>query len=286
MHKRYTAPILFVILFLVPFTVAAGPPYITDDPEPLQRHHGEFLVASQILNAIDRFSIVLPGVEFNFGLTDNVMSHLIVPFILSKPDSHVATFSPGDVELGLKFRFFNETNLLPQIGTFPHLEIPIGDSAKGAGSGSVEVFIPVWFQKEFGPWTTYGGGGLWVQIAQGSTDFCLFGWEIQRELGKKLTLGAKLFATTGSFESARAQIGLNVGGSFDFSNAHHTLFSIGREIKGSDKFLMYLAYQLTFGGLTGKKGLNFKKFCGYPSKDPMRENDASIYEKCIGRFYR
>jgi hypothetical protein len=246
MQTRFSIPLLFAIIFFIPRAGSAGPPFLTDDPEPLLRRHCEFYIAPQILNAVNQLSLLLPGVEFNEGLTDDVMAHIIVPFILTKQDSQQGMFSLGDVELGLKYRFIEESNLFPQIGIFPHLEIPTGDSSKGAGSGAAQVFIPIWVQKSFGPWTTYGGGGLWHQFSPGIRDFWFFGWEIQRDLSEKLTLGTEFFATTGSFESVRAETGFNVGGSYDFSDAHHLLFSIGREFRGPNTFLMYLAYQLTF----------------------------------------
>ena len=138
------------------------------------------------------------------------------------------------------------SDILPQIGIFPHLEIPTGDSSRSAGSGAFELFIPLWVQWNFGYWTTYGGGGIWHQFSSGNNDFWFFGWEIQHDFSETLTLGGELFLTTGSFGSASAEAGFTVGGSYDFSNAHHLLFSLGREVKGPDKFLLYLAYQLTF----------------------------------------
>ncbi len=151
MQTRFSKSILPAIIFFMPFASWAGPPFLTDDPEPLLKRHCEFYIAPQILNAIDRLSVVLPGFEFNYGLTNDVMAHVIVPLVLTKPDSQLATFSLGDIELGVKYRFLEETEWLPQIGTFPHLEIPTGDSSKAVGSGAVEAFIPLWFQKTFGP---------------------------------------------------------------------------------------------------------------------------------------
>jgi hypothetical protein len=230
----------------VPRLASGGPPFFTDDPEPLFRRHAEFLIAPQILNAIDRISLLVPGVEFNYGLTNDIMTHIIVPLVVTKLDSAQAAFSLGDVELGLKYRFIEESDRFPQVGLFPHLEIPTGDSSKNAGPGAFEAFLPVWVQKSFGPWTTYGGGGLWLQFSSGSPHFWFFGWEIQRDVSERLMLGAELFGTTGSFESTSAEIGFNIGGSFDFSKSHHALFSLGRDVSGPNTFLLYLAYQLTF----------------------------------------
>ncbi len=245
--KNFLQVSLIILLVTgIPHRVYGGPPFLTDDPEPLKRRHAEFLIAPQIINAIDRLAILAPGAEFNYGLTDNLMSHLIVPLVLTKPNGARAAFSLGDMELGLKYRIRDESDRFPQTGVFPHLEIPVGDSSRGAGSGSFEVFAPIWVQKSSGPWTTYGGGGVWLQFSSGIPYFWFFGWELQRNVSGQLMLGAELFAATGSFESASAEIGFNIGGSFDFSESHHALFSLGRDVLGSTTFVLYFAYQLTF----------------------------------------
>ena len=236
------------LLFLIAFWMAAraGPPFLTDDPEPLPYRHGEALIAPQILNEVGRLSIVLPGIEVNYGVAPEVMAHVIVPFLLTKQDSVQGQFGLGDIELGVKYRFFKETDAIPQAGTFPHVEIPTGDSSKAAGSGSWELFVPLWLQKSFGPWTTYGGGGFWIQLKSGSHDFWFFGWELQRDISWRLMLGAELFCNTGSFTDNRTETGFNAGGVFNFTKDHHLLFSAGRDFSGPNTFLMYLAYQLTF----------------------------------------
>jgi hypothetical protein len=53
--------------------------------------------------------------------------------------------------------------------------------------------VPLWAQKSFGPWTTYGGGGVTFVSAPGYRNFPYAGWLVQRDLGKKLTLGTEVF---------------------------------------------------------------------------------------------
>ncbi len=45
---------------------------------------------------------------------------------------------------------------------YPLLEAPTGDAARGRGTGRTHAFVPLWVQKDFGDWTTYGGGGYWI----------------------------------------------------------------------------------------------------------------------------
>ena len=41
------------------------------------------------------------------------------------------------------------------------LELPTGNESRGLGEGRLHAFLPVWIQKSFADWTTYGGGGYW-----------------------------------------------------------------------------------------------------------------------------
>ena len=63
--------------------------------------------------------------------------------------------------------------------------------------GSTWYKVPLWAQKSWGPWTTYGGGGetLFDHAAHaiGYQNFPFAGWLLQRDIGKKLTLGGEVF---------------------------------------------------------------------------------------------
>ncbi len=56
------------------------------------------------------------------------------------------------------------------VGVFPFLEVPTGDEALGLGAGHYRGYLPVWFQKSSGDWTTYGGGGYWINHGNGTLD--------------------------------------------------------------------------------------------------------------------
>jgi hypothetical protein len=41
----------------------------------------------------------------------------------------------------------------------PH--VPTGNAERGLGTGHTHGFMPLWLQKSFGKWLTYGGG-YWI----------------------------------------------------------------------------------------------------------------------------
>ncbi len=146
----------------------AGPPYATDDPEPVEFRHWEIYVASQASRTPNGWSGTLPFLDVNYGAFPNVHLHLMVPFAFVRPRHEPRQYGYGDTELGAKVRFIQETAWVPQIATFPTIELPSGNEDRGLGAGHVQTFLPLWLQKSAGPWTTYGGGGYWVNPGEGT----------------------------------------------------------------------------------------------------------------------
>jgi hypothetical protein len=80
------------------------------------------------------------------------------------------------------------------------------------------------------------------------------GWQVQREIAKWLTLGAEIFYTTPTTEGGEHQVGYNIGGSLNFTENHHLIFSGGTDIHGPNLSRYYIAYLLTWGPPETKNG--------------------------------
>ena len=242
-------PLLATMIVLVGAAqlVWAGPPFTTDDPEPVEYRHWEIYVASQLEHDKDGWSGTAPHFEVNYGALPNLQLHLIAPLSFNAPSHGPTHFGYGDTEVGAKYRFLEETERVPQAGVFPLVEIPSGDREHGLGSGHAQVFLPLWLQKSFGPWTTYGGGGYWINPGKDNRDWWFTGWLLQREITSALTLGAEVFHETPSEKAGNSDTRLNFGGMYNFSDIYHFLFSAGHTIQGPGGFQAYLAFQVTFG---------------------------------------
>ena len=230
---------------LAPTPARAGPPYATDDPDPVELKHWEFYVATQHAVERDGASGTAPHVELNFGAAPNLQLHLIAPLAYARPTGGPTAFGPSDLELGAKFRFVQEGETVPMVGTFPLVELPTGSALHGLGSGAVRAFIPFWLQKSFGPWSTYGGGGYWLNRGAGNQDYWYVGWQAQRRLSELLALGGEVFYTTADRIGGDGNLRFNLGLVLDLTVHHHVLFSSGRSIVGGTVFQGYCAYQLT-----------------------------------------
>jgi hypothetical protein len=240
-------------LILGPIVTWAGPPFVTDDPEPVEYRHWEIYLASQHAKDKGGWSGTAPHFEVNYGAFPNLQLHLITPFAYIKPNDGSSHYGFGDMELGVKFRFLQETGWLPQVGTFPQIEVPTGNHTRGLGNGRAQVLLPIWFQKSWGPWTSYGGGGYWINPGSENKNYWFTGWLVQRDLSKAVTLGTELFYGTPTVRGEGGRTGFNAGTIINFTDEHHLLFSTGRDIHGQNRFSVYLAYQLTLGPREEKK---------------------------------
>jgi hypothetical protein len=265
-----------LLLSLLSAPVWAGPPFQTDDPEPIDFRHYEFYTLATADGTPVEFDAA-SGIEFNWGALPNVHLHLIIPIATILP-SNDPRFTPagvgpstsglGDIELGIKYRFVQETKRRPMVGTFVMFEVPSGDAARGLGVGKTWYKVPLWAQKSFGPWTTYGGGGETIfNNSPGYRNFPFAGWLVQRDLGKKFTLGAELFYH-GPEGLATAQTRhatmLDVGGYYKFRDPEfQLLFCYGHTIAGQNETYAYLGLYWTWG-----------KKSGAPDKDSAMEKFA------------
>jgi len=247
-HVRLILPVGLIIACVLALSnrAFAGPPFITDDPEPVELHHWEVYLASNYFNNSDGINVTLPHVEANYGALPNLQLHVIAPLELVHPEGGKVQYGYGDTELGVKYRFVQESDYIPMVGTFPLAEISSGDARLGLGNGKTQYFVPLWLQKSFGKWTTYGGAGYWFHPGTGNRDYWFVGWEGQRQITDNFALGAEIFFQTPNAIGAHDVVGFNIGPMIDFSEHVHLLLSAGRDIQGPNRFMYYAAIQWTF----------------------------------------
>ena len=222
----------------------AGPPFQTDDPEPVPFRHYEAYAFGTVDHAGGETFSQIPSFEFNIGAAPNLQLHIVAPGAYLSPHG---AFGAGDIELGAKYRFVDEAAKRPQIGIFPMLEVPTGDSRRGLGNGHTWAKLPVWIQKSRGAWTTYGGVGYEINRAPGMKDSRFAGWLLQRQLSKRLILGSEVFAQSAQDIGGRESTFVDVGGFYNFTPNLSLLFMSGHTVAGESHLVGYLGLYYTWG---------------------------------------
>jgi hypothetical protein len=211
-------------LLLIPAAAAAGPPYDTDDPEPTELHHWEIYNFA----AGDRTEGITggqAGLDLNYGALPGVQLTATLP--LDYETGAGTRISRGDLEVGLKYRFLNREKEGFSVAVFPRLILPT--AGKGFGTGRVQVLLPVWAQKDLGPWSVFGGGGYTINAGAGNRDFWLGGLAVTRTMSRRLLLGGEVTRQGPDTVGVGATTTLGFGGIWSVKAPFSILASAGPE---------------------------------------------------------
>ncbi len=251
MHMTRLPRLLFLLVFLLlPVRrLWAGPPFITDDPVPVPYQHWEYYLSTIGTSAPGQFLFTGPHMEVNYGAAPGLQLHILAPVLTwAGGGGQPVQVGYGDTELGFKLSLVNLKSRKFEIGTFPLVELPTGNAARGLGAEHTQVFVPLWIQKTSSNerWTTYGGAGWWRNPGAGNRNWVYTGWEMQRNTGFGF-LGGEAYTSTANTIGGKASTGFQLGGQIDFSKLQHFIFAAGHTFTGAPTTTWYAGYYLTIG---------------------------------------
>lgn len=246
--RKSDALIVSIFIFITSTAYAGGPPWRTDDPEPVPFKHGEIYLFSTGVFDSGGANGIGPALEFNYGPFANTQFHLILPLAYNAPKNETSYLGYGDTEVGIKYRFVEQTDILPDIGTFPIAEIATGNQSKGLGNGKDQLYLPVWLQKDIGKWSIDAGGGYWINPGAGNKNWTFAGVQVQYNFTDDLFLGAEIFHQTSSTIYSSDYTGIHIGGGIPVIKNYQILFSgdLGNGITSYKHFAYYLGLYHTF----------------------------------------
>jgi len=221
----------------------AGPPFVTDDPEPVAPGGWEINVPFILERTAGKTEMDAPLFDVNYGLPD-VQLKLEFPIEIAHDDGNGTVTGAGDLLLGVKWRFFNNEQSQLQLGIYPQLLLPTGDQARGLGEGRPAFLFPLLAQKSWDKWTLYGNIGFWWQTAAETRNYVYAGVVLEREINERLTLGAELFGNSPKERGSRSEVAFNLGGTCKLNKHINLIFAGGRDIIGDTTAMAYVGLQL------------------------------------------
>jgi hypothetical protein len=237
-----------ILVALVGFAqpAIAGPPYVSDDPEPTDYKHYEIYTFSSGNATRDGRSGEM-GIDFNYGAAPNLQLTATLPAGFESPATGATRLGLSNIELAAKYRFLHQDTFGWDVSVFPRIFLPSASNAVGDQKPS--LLLPIWVQKDWGSgWSTFGGGGCVVN-ADSSKNSCLAGWVVTRKILPKLQLGLELFHQTADSSGTPATSSLGVGVTYDINDTYHVLGYVRRGIQNSaetDQYSWYGALLTTF----------------------------------------
>ncbi len=218
-------PLLAGIALLVTPTVAfAGPPFLTDDPEPTETGHWE--IYGPLMEGEGRGPDYegSAGVEINYGAAPNLQITVGLPVAFAH-DNTGMSWGAGDVAVSAKYRFYHDEAAGLQIAAFPGMTIPT--ASNGMGAGRLTALLPVWFQKDSGKWSVFGGGGYSINPGPGNRDYWTGGLALSRQVSDKLLMGIEADRSGADTVGGKGTISLGIGAIYQLKAPFRLLASGG-----------------------------------------------------------
>lgn len=215
---------LAILILLAAAPAAAGPPYLTDDPEPTDPGHWEIygpLLQSEGFGSDFAGSF---GAEVNYGPVHNVQLTLDLPLAFAQT-SDGWRWGTGDLAASIKYRFYDNKRAGVQVALFPGVTLPT--AGNGLGSGRVSALLPVWAQKDAGPWTVFGGGGYALNPGPGNRNYWEEGLAVSRDFGGGLSGGLELFHHGPDAADSTSETDFGAGAIIPIGGPARLLFSGG-----------------------------------------------------------
>lgn len=203
-----------------PEAAHAGPPFVTDDPEPTDLHKWEIynFVSGTHENGVTSADF---GVDLNYGAVKDVQITATLPL-------HVETGQPvdtGDVELAVKVKFLHqkEGSLVPDLAVFPRVFLPTG-----RGSSRAQVLLPLWAQKDWGKWSLFGGGGYMLNPGPGNRNYPQWGLVLNRQVRAGWQLGLEYYGASRASDDERFIQGVNLATTIHLKGPFSLLGAFGQ----------------------------------------------------------
>ncbi|MDE2212128.1 MAG: hypothetical protein KGJ83_05320 [Betaproteobacteria bacterium] len=250
MNRFFSGAWRVMLLAACPLSVQAGPPFVTDDPEPVDPGRWEVNYALMGTHALGQSGAFLPQVDINYGAAPGVQLHLMPQAGYSAtPDGR--SYAIGNTEVGAKIRLTPEADAEGawMVSVYPLHELSSGNALRTLGPGAGSTYLPVWAQTTRGRWTVYGGGGYWINPGAGRRNAWASGGVVLYRVSERLQLGGEVFAQSAAAGDERGAAGFNLGGSYALGASCSLLFSAGQglaNVAQSNQGSFYLGLQKTY----------------------------------------
>lgn len=220
----------------------AGPPFVTEDPEPPPVGGWEINIPFTLERTPGKTEMDVPLFDLNYGLP-NLQLKVEFPVKLVHQEREGTTAGAGDLGLGVKWRLLNDEQSKFQFGIYPQLTAATGNQARDLGAGGPAFWLPVTAQKSWDKWTLYGNAGYWWQTAAETRNYVFAGTVLEREISARLTLAAELFGNSRTERGGRPDFAFHLGGIWEINPHVNLLFAGGRDIVGDTRAMAYVGLQ-------------------------------------------
>lgn len=251
---------IFFLIFITGFpTISWADQYLTDTPQTMGYEQGEADLYSDITKIKKNYALRAPALETNIGVMTDFQVRINIPVALSIVHHKKTTYGYGDLDVGFKYRFIQETETMPQVAFYPKITLPSGDPDHRLGNKRSLERLPLWLQKTWKQWILSGGGGYALNHSPHAFNYLFGGVLLRYIFSPELTVGAELFAREPISLTDHSVFFLNFGATYNFTPNTFALLGLAHSIAGEDALKGFFGLGVTWGPSSS-----------IPSQNPVR----------------
>jgi hypothetical protein len=245
-NRPVLALTLAAVVLVAAHPVCAGPPFLTDDPEPTETGHWE--IYAPAFDAAGRAHDFegSAGAELNYGAAPDLQLTAGIPATYVHASTGLSA-GRGDFELSVKYRFLHDEVRGLQVAVFPGVTVPTAST--GFGAAHVTALLPVWLQQDRGEWSAFGGGGYAINPGNGNRNYWTGGIGVSRTVSQRLLVGIEADRQGADTRDGAAETSLGVGAILRLTPTIRLLASAGPTFvdgQSSTLFHVFVAMGLDF----------------------------------------
>jgi hypothetical protein len=225
---------------------SAGPPYVSDDPETTDYRHYEIYAFTQGVRT-DGLTSGSSGIDFNYGAGPDLQLTAVIPVAYQRAFGSGTASGLENIELAAKYRFVHQASSGWDVAVFPRVFLPSASEAVGTRHAS--LLVPLWLERDWSQWSTFGGGGCALNHGAGARDYCMASWALARQLLPQLQVGAELVYQSPDAQGAGTTFSTGAGLRYDLGTTYHLLAYAGPGLANAgetDRYSWYAALLFTF----------------------------------------
>src|ERR1700749_4860028 len=115
--------VLAFVAMIASVPALAGPPYVTDDPEPTDTGHFEIYAFTQG-TTVRHDTSGASGIDFNYGDATDLQLTAVLPLEYDMPSGAPSVMGVGNIELAAKYRFMHQDDFGWDVAVFPRMFLP------------------------------------------------------------------------------------------------------------------------------------------------------------------
>ena len=187
------------------------------------------------------------GIDFNYGATKDLQLTAVLPIVRDHLTGGETTTGLGNIELAAKYRFLHKEDFGWDVAIFPRLFLP--SASRHIGEQHASLLLPVWLERDFDAWSTFGGAGCVINNGGDSKTFCLAGWALTRQVLPNLQLGAEIVHQTADTKGGSSFSRFGAGLRYDIDDKYHVLAYVGpglENVAETGRYAWYTSFLLTF----------------------------------------